>query len=114
MPRTRWTGALLTCRQVYERWAWNGAARPGRHTTCGSQLRDQFSQGLDGKEACTEERSSVGQALREPAGARRRAQGLVEYGLIIAVVAVLTVAGLIVFGKATGVTTLLSKLSGSV
>jgi Flp pilus assembly pilin Flp len=38
----------------------------------------------------------------------------VEYGLIIAMVAVLAVAGLIVFGKATGVTTLLSKLSGSV
>src|SRR5207302_9496818 len=43
---------------------------------------------------------------------RERAQGLVEYGLIIALVAVLAIAGLIVFGPA--VSTLLSKLGGSV
>jgi Flp pilus assembly pilin Flp len=40
------------------------------------------------------------------------AQGLVEYGLIIALVAVLAIAGLIVFGPA--VSSLLSKLGGSV
>jgi hypothetical protein len=43
---------------------------------------------------------------------RDRAQGLVEYGLIIALVAVLAIAGLIVFGPA--VSSLLSKLGGSV
>jgi Flp pilus assembly pilin Flp len=41
-----------------------------------------------------------------------RAQGLVEYGLIIALVAVLAIAGLIIFGPA--VSSLLSKLGGSV
>ena len=44
--------------------------------------------------------------------ARERAQGLVEYGLIIALVAVLAIAGLIVFGPA--VSALLSNLGGSV
>jgi len=48
--------------------------------------------------------------LRERA--QERAQGLVEYGLIIALVAVLAIAGLIVFGPA--VSSLLSKLGGSV
>ncbi len=43
---------------------------------------------------------------------RERAQGLVEYGLIIALVAVLAIAGLIVFGPA--VSSLLSKLGASV
>ena len=43
---------------------------------------------------------------------RDRAQGLVEYGLIIALVAVLAIAGLIVFGPAVGA--LLSGVSGSV
>jgi len=43
---------------------------------------------------------------------RNRAQGLVEYGLIIALVAVLAIAGLIIFGPA--VSNLLSKLGGSV
>jgi len=43
---------------------------------------------------------------------RNRAQGLVEYGLIIALVAVLAIAGLIVFGPTIG--TLLSSVSGSV
>ena len=43
---------------------------------------------------------------------RTRAQGLVEYGLIIALVAVLAIAGLIVFGPTVG--TLLSSVSGSV
>jgi len=46
-------------------------------------------------------------------GARReRAQGLVEYGLIIALVAVIAIAGLIVFGPAISV--LLSNIGGSV
>jgi Flp pilus assembly pilin Flp len=44
--------------------------------------------------------------------AQERAQGLVEYGLIIALVAVLAIAGLIVFGPA--ISSLLSKLGGSV
>jgi len=43
---------------------------------------------------------------------RERAQGLVEYGLIIALVAVLAIAGLVVFGPA--VAALLSSLGGSV
>ena len=42
----------------------------------------------------------------------RRGQGLVEYGLIIALVAVLAIAGLIIFGPA--VSALLSTLGGSV
>jgi Flp pilus assembly pilin Flp len=41
-----------------------------------------------------------------------RAQGLVEYGLIIALVAVLAIAGLVIFGPA--VSSLLSNLGGSV
>jgi len=44
--------------------------------------------------------------------ARQEAQGLVEYGLIIALVAVLAIAGLIIFGPA--VSALLSRVSGSV
>jgi pilus assembly protein Flp/PilA len=44
--------------------------------------------------------------------ARDKAQGLVEYGLIIALVAVIAIAGLIVFGPAVG--SLLSRVSGSV
>jgi Flp pilus assembly pilin Flp len=43
---------------------------------------------------------------------RERAQGLVEYGLIIALVAVLAIAGLIIFGPA--VSALLSRVGGSV
>jgi Flp pilus assembly pilin Flp len=43
---------------------------------------------------------------------RQHAQGLVEYGLIIALVAVLAIAGLIIFGPA--VTNLLSQMGGSV
>lgn len=43
---------------------------------------------------------------------RDRAQGLVEYGLIIALVAVLAIAGLVVFGPA--IQALLSNLGGSV
>jgi len=42
---------------------------------------------------------------------RKQAQGLVEYGLIIALVVVLAIAGLIVFGPA--LSALLSSLSGS-
>ncbi len=41
-----------------------------------------------------------------------RGQGLVEYGLIIALVAVLAIAGLILFGPA--LSALLSNLSGSI
>jgi Flp pilus assembly pilin Flp len=44
--------------------------------------------------------------------ARQEAQGLVEYGLIIALVAVLAIAGLIIFGPA--VSALLSRVGGSV
>ena len=43
---------------------------------------------------------------------RDSAQGLVEYGLIIALVAVLAIAGLILFGPA--VSGLLSQVAGSV
>ncbi len=43
---------------------------------------------------------------------REQAQGLVEYGLIIALVAVLAIAGLIIFGPS--ISSLLSKLGGSV
>ncbi len=43
---------------------------------------------------------------------RDRAQGLVEYGLIIALVAVIAIAGLIIFGPA--ISAMLSKLGGSV
>ena len=43
---------------------------------------------------------------------RKEAQGLVEYGLIIALVAVIAVAGLIIFGPA--VSALLSTVGGSV
>ena len=42
---------------------------------------------------------------------RVRAQGLIEYGLIVALVAVLAIAGLIIFGPA--VSSLLNKLGGS-
>ena len=41
-----------------------------------------------------------------------RAQGLVEYGLIIALVAVLAIASIVVFGPAMA--SLLSRLGGSV
>ncbi len=43
---------------------------------------------------------------------REEGQGLVEYGLIIALVAVLAIAGLIIFGPA--ISSLLSSLGGSV
>jgi uncharacterized PurR-regulated membrane protein YhhQ (DUF165 family) len=43
---------------------------------------------------------------------REPAQGLVEYGLIIALVAVLAIAGLVIFGPA--VSSLLSNLGASV
>ena len=43
---------------------------------------------------------------------RNEAQGLVEYGLIIALVAVIAIAGLIIFGPA--VSAVLSSLGGSV
>lgn len=43
---------------------------------------------------------------------RHRAQGLVEYGLIIALVAVLAIAGLVLF--APGITELLSTVGASV
>jgi Flp pilus assembly pilin Flp len=57
----------------------------------------------------------LGGAIRGHAtrvGQSTRGQGLVEYGLIIALVAVLAIAGLIIFGAA--VSTLLSNLGGSV
>jgi Flp pilus assembly pilin Flp len=43
---------------------------------------------------------------------QEKAQGLVEYGLIIALVAVVAIAGLIIFGPAISV--LLSQVGGSV
>ena len=43
---------------------------------------------------------------------RERAQGLVEYGLIIALVAVLAIAGLVILGPA--IAALLSNLGSSV
>ena len=43
---------------------------------------------------------------------RSEGQGLVEYGLIIALVAVLAIAGLVIFGPA--IAALLSNLGGSV
>jgi len=43
---------------------------------------------------------------------RTEGQGLVEYGLIIALVAVLAIAGLVIFGPA--IAALLSNLGGSV
>ena len=43
---------------------------------------------------------------------RTEGQGLVEYGLIIALVAVLAIAGLVIFGPA--IASLLSNLGGSV
>ena len=52
------------------------------------------------------------QVIEQPQSLSERAQGLVEYGLIIALVAVLAIAGLIIFGPA--VSALLSKLGGSV
>jgi hypothetical protein len=52
------------------------------------------------------------QMRRTSSPGREPAQGLVEYGLIIALVAVLAIAGLIVFGPA--VSSLLSNLGGSV
>ena len=57
--------------------------------------------------------SDLSDLVRRTAGASRQpAQGLVEYGLIIALVAVLAIAGLIVFGPA--VSNLLSHLATSV
>ena len=55
----------------------------------------------------------MSEILRSTVGASRAdAQGLVEYGLIIALVAVIAIAGLIVFGPA--VSALLSNIGGSV
>ena len=54
----------------------------------------------------------IDQELEQPQTLSEQAQGLVEYGLIIALVAVLAIAGLIIFGPA--VSSLLSKRGGSV
>jgi Flp pilus assembly pilin Flp len=48
----------------------------------------------------------------EPTQGHRRAQGLVEYGLIIALVAILAIAAIIVIGPAVG--SLLSSMGGSI
>ena len=57
--------------------------------------------------------SDLSDLVRRTAGASRQpAQGLVEYGLIIALVAVLAIAGLVIFGPA--IASLLSNLGGSV
>jgi Flp pilus assembly pilin Flp len=53
-----------------------------------------------------------GAFMQRPTNGRNGGQGLVEYGLIIALVAVLAIAGLIIFGPALG--SLLSQLGGSV
>jgi Flp pilus assembly pilin Flp len=45
---------------------------------------------------------------------RERGQGLVEYGLILALVAVLAIGALIVFGPVVSTLPLLSNLSSSV
>lgn len=45
-------------------------------------------------------------------GARQEAQGLLEYGLIIAIVALMAIAGLLLYGPSIG--KLLSRLGGSV
>ncbi len=50
--------------------------------------------------------------LAEPAAARMRAQGLVEYGLIIALVAILAITGLLLFGPQLN--SVLNQVSGSV
>jgi hypothetical protein len=87
-------------------------------------VQDHFGQGLHCKEACTKELSSDGRwgrryrsAIRNwaPEGASVhdvRAQGLVEYALIISIVAVMAIAGLILFGPA--VDAILSTVTGSV
>jgi hypothetical protein len=54
----------------------------------------------------------IDQDIEVPQTLSEQAQGLVEYGLIVALVAVLAIAGLVVFGPA--VSSLLSKLGGSV
>ena len=46
------------------------------------------------------------------AGSRYRAQGVIEYGLIIALVAVLAIAAFIIFGPA--LSSLATRLGGSV
>ena len=50
--------------------------------------------------------------VEEPMVARSGAQGLVEYALIIALVAILAIAGLLLFGPQINL--LLSQVSGSV
>jgi hypothetical protein len=47
-----------------------------------------------------------------PLDSRRRAQGLVEYGLIIALVAVLAIAAFIIFGPA--LSSLATRAGGSI
>jgi hypothetical protein len=67
-----------------------------------------MSNPLSGQEV----EQQIDKELEQPQTLSEQAQGLVEYGLIIALVAVLAIAGLIVFGPA--VSSLLSKLGGSV
>jgi hypothetical protein len=66
-----------------------------RHTICGELMIESIGQG----------------ELAVMCELRERAQGLVEYGLIIALVAVLAIAGVIIFGPA--VTGLLNRLGAS-
>jgi Flp pilus assembly pilin Flp len=49
---------------------------------------------------------------RAAAVVRQDAQGLIEYGLIIALVALLAIGGLLLYGPAIG--SMLSKVTGSV
>jgi Flp pilus assembly pilin Flp len=62
---------------------------------------------MTAKEACTKQRSSDGFAHH-----RQNAQGLAEYALIIALVAVMALAILISYGSA--ISNSLSKIGGSV
>ena len=70
-------------------------AGSGRHTLCWMPARARRFDIVD-----------------EPMLARVGAQGLVEYRLIIALVAVLAIAGLLLFGPQ--LSSLLSQLAGSV
>jgi hypothetical protein len=69
--------------------------------------------GAIGKEACTKIWSSDSVTdHQQRSTVRGRAQGLLEYGLVLALVALLAIAALIVYGsKISG---LLSKMGGSV
>jgi hypothetical protein len=68
-------------------------------------LDAQLGQSSQQGGVCTRKR-------KEALVGRLSAQGLIEYGLIIALVAVLAIAGLVLFGPA--INSLLSNVTGSV